>query len=73
MLDFMNSEQEVDFNMDLLITELKKRSQVEWFRNCVFGSFGYGVVMPISTILTKHGICFTFNMRPAKSMFNLDK
>lgn len=73
MLDVMNYPTNIDVDMNLLTAELKKHTQFEWFSNCVFGSFVFGYDMPISTILTKHGICFTFNMQPSNSMFNLDK
>lgn len=59
--------------MNSFMAELRKRTQFEWFENCVFGHYGFGFELPLTTIPTKHGICFTFNMQPAKSMFNLDK
>lgn len=73
ILGYMNNEEIIDFDMKKFVDELKKRTQFEWFENCVFGAFGYGIIMPFKTILTKYGLCFTFNMQPAENMFNLDK
>lgn len=71
--DEMNFEKDFEFNMSLFLPELEKRTQFEWFTECVFGAFGYEYAMPVNQILTKYGICFSFNIQPAKSMFHLDK
>lgn len=60
-------------SMERFLEILMKHTQLKWFKDCVFGDWDYQYKLSFSTILTKHGFCFTFNMQLAESMLNLDK
>lgn len=44
-----------------IVDEIRKLSQVEWFKNNV-GRFGKDYSVPFAKTLTKRGVAFTFNM-----------
>lgn len=62
-----------NYNTENFISDLKERTQFNWFKKATWGDWQSNYKVPISTTLTRHGYCFTFNMQPAESLLNLDK
>lgn len=64
-----------DFNLtaESLLPELRRRIQMEWFTNCVIMEWMDQYSVAVSLVLTRHGFCFSFNMRPIETLLRLDK
>lgn len=64
-----------DFNLtaETLLPELRRRTQLEWFTQCVIMEWKDQYSVMVDLILTRHGFCFSFNMRPIESLLRFDK
>jgi acid-sensing ion channel, other len=58
--------------IDDFFATLSKQTQNNWFWNEVTTVWRARYSTPISKVLTKWGICFNFNLLPAKELFNFE-
>lgn len=62
-----------NFSEESLLPELRRRTQLDWFTNCVYIEWMEQYSVAVSTILTRYGYCFSFNMRPVKDLLRFKK
>ena len=74
MFDYIHDRHvNLSYNAEQFMLKLKEITQFQFFSSCVFGEWRQRYSLPFSLILTKHGLCFNFNLIPAESLLHLDK
>lgn len=69
---FQQFYEDFNFSAESLLPELRRRLQLKWFTNCVFIEWMGQYSITVRTVLTRHGYCFNFNMRPIETLLRSD-
>lgn len=73
MLGYHENPGSSSYDTSSFHSNLKNKTQLGWFKRATYGDWRQRFKVPFSTILTRHGYCFSFNMRQAESLLYLDK
>lgn len=65
--------EDFNFSAESLLPELRRRTQLDWFTNCVSLEWLGQYSTSVSLVLTRFGFCFSFNMRPIETLLRFDK
>lgn len=65
--------EEFNLSAESLIPELRRRTQMKWFTNCVLIDWMGQYSVTTKLVLTRHGFCFSFNMQPIETLLHMDK